>query len=71
MAAVDATVIVATVVDINMENNTYKLKGPAGNVNEYVAMNPENLKLAAVGDIVVIETTESVVAVVEKVTPSE
>jgi hypothetical protein len=71
MAAVDATVIVATVVEINMENNTYKLKGPAGNVNEYVAMNPENLKLAAVGDIVIIETTESVVAVVEKVAPVE
>jgi hypothetical protein len=71
MAAVDATVIVATVEAIDVENGTYKLKGPAGNVNEYVALNPENLKLAAVGDIVIIETTDSIVAAVEKVTPAE
>jgi hypothetical protein len=71
MAAVDATVIIATVVGIDLETNTYKLEGPDGMVNEYVAMNPENLKLAAVGDIVVIEITESVMAAVEKVTPSE
>jgi len=71
LAAVDATVVVATVVAIDLEANTYKLEGPDGMISEYVAMNPENLKLAAVGDIVVIEKTETVVAVVEEVTPSE
>ena len=71
MAAVDTTVIVAKVAEINIENNTYKLEMPDGSLNEYVAMNPENLKMAAVGDVVVIELTESVVAIVEAVAQPE
>ena len=64
-AAMDATVITATVEEINLEMNTFKLKGPDGSINEYVARNPENLKRAAVGDLVVITVTESVAITVE------
>jgi len=66
MAVVDATVITATVEEINLENNTFKLKGPSGEVQEYTARNPENLKKAAVGDLVVITYTEAVALSVEK-----
>ena len=64
-AAMDAAVIVATVEEINIEANTFKLKGPDGVINEYVARNPENLKRAVVGDLVVITITEAVAIVVE------
>jgi Cu/Ag efflux protein CusF len=64
-AAMDATVITATVEEINIEANTFKLKGPDGTINEYVARNPENLKRSKVGDLVVITITEAVAIVVE------
>ncbi len=66
IAAMDATIIVATVEEINLEMNTFKLKGPDGEVNEYVARNPDNLRRSAVGDLVVITTTEAVVITVEQ-----
>ena len=59
LAAVDMQIVTATVEDIDLEKNTFKLKGPDGAVNEYVARNPDNLKRAAVGDLVVITVTES------------
>jgi hypothetical protein len=65
-AAMDATIVTATVEEINLEMNTFKLKEPDGSVNEYMARNPENLKRAAVGDLVVITVTESVAIVVEE-----
>jgi hypothetical protein len=65
-AAMDATVVTATVEEINLEMNTFKLKGPDGTVNEYVARNPENLKRAAVGDLVVITVTEALAITVEE-----
>ena len=65
MAAFDAQVITATVEDINIEANTFKLKGPDGSINEYVARNPENLKRAAVGDLVIITIAESLAVSVE------
>jgi hypothetical protein len=65
-AAMDATVVTATVEEINLEMNTFKLKEPDGSVNEYMARNPDNLKRAAVGDLVVITVTESVAIVVEE-----
>lgn len=68
MTEVDAVVVTATLVEINMENNTFKLKGPEGNVNEYQAVNPENLKLVQVGDLVVMTYIESVGISVEKST---
>ncbi len=66
IAAMDATIVVATVEEINIEMNTFKLKGPDGEVTEYVARNPENLKRSAVGDLVVITTTEAMAITVEK-----
>ena len=65
-AAMEAVVVTATVEEINIEANTFKLKGPDGTVNEYVARNPENLKRAMVGDLVVITVTKAVAIVVEK-----
>ena len=66
MAAMDATVVTATVADINLETNTFKLKGPDGTVNEFVARNPDNLRRAKVGDLVVITNTTSVAITVEE-----
>ena len=71
MAAMDTTVIIATVVAIDLEAMTYKLEFVDGSVTEYVALVPENLRMAAVGDTVAVEVTESVIAVVESVNPSE
>ena len=65
-AAMDAVVVTATVEEINIEANTFKLKGPDGVINEYTARNPENLKRSAVGDLVVITVTEAVAIVVEE-----
>jgi len=66
MAVMDTRVITATVEEINIEANTFKLKGPQGNVKEYTARNPENLKLAEVGDLVIITYTEAMAIAVEK-----
>jgi len=68
MAVMDATVVTATVEEINIEANTFKLKGPDGEISEYTARNPENLKKADVGDLVVITMTEAVALSVEKTT---
>jgi hypothetical protein len=65
-AAMEQVVITATVEDINIEANTFKLKGPDGEINEYTARNPENLKRAMVGDLVVITRTDAVAVVVEE-----
>lgn len=65
-AAMEQVVITATVEDINIEANTFKLKGPDGTVNEYTARNPENLKRAMVGDLVVITRTDAVAITVEE-----
>ncbi len=68
LAAVDAKVVVATVEEINLEANTFKLKWPDESVEQFTAMNPENLKLAAVGDLVVITKTEALAISVEEAT---
>ena len=65
-AAMESSVVTATVEEINIEANTFKLKGPDGAVNEYTARNPENLKRAQVGDLVVIAVTNTVAIVVEE-----
>ena len=66
LAAMEASVTTATVEEINLELNTFKLKWPNGAVNEYAARNPENLKRAAVGDLVVISVTEAIALTVER-----
>jgi hypothetical protein len=57
--AIETQILTATVEEINIEANTFKLKGPDGNVEEFVARNPENLKKASVGDLVVITMTDA------------
>lgn len=66
VAAMDSLVIISTVEEINVEKNTFKLKGPDGVVEEFVARNPQNLKRAMVGDLVVMTVTEAVAITVEK-----
>jgi len=66
VAAMAANVVISIVEEINLEANTFKLKGPDGEVNEYVARNPENLRRSAVGDLVVITVTEAIAITVEK-----
>lgn len=68
VAMLDTVVVTATVVDINIEANTFKLKGPEGNITEYTARDPENFKKSEVGDLVVITYTEAIALSVEKTT---
>ena len=56
----ETTITTATVEAINIEANTFKLKWPGGDIKEYEARNPENLKKADVGDLVVITYTEAI-----------
>ena len=70
VAAMDSSVVVAKVVEINLDANTFKLAGPDGVVEEFVARNPDNLRRADVGDLVVITTTEAIAVTVER-QPSE
>ena len=70
-AVLDAVVVTATVEDINIENNTFQLKWPDGSVGEYAARNPENLKRASVGDLVVMTHTEAIAITVEHPTDAE
>jgi hypothetical protein len=65
-AAIDTQIATATVEEINIEANTFKLKGVDGTVNEYVARNPDNLKRAKVGDLVIMTVTNAVAVTVEK-----
>jgi len=66
MMAADTRIVTATVEEINIEANTFKLKGPDGMVEEYAARNPENLKRAAVGDLVVMTFTSGIAVTVEE-----
>jgi hypothetical protein len=66
MAVIDAQVEVFTVEEINIEANTFKLKGADGVVNEFTAREPENLKKSAVGDVVVMTFTQAVAISVEE-----
>ncbi len=59
-AVMDTVVISAVVEEINLEMNTFKLRGPEGNVREFAARNPDNLRKADVGDLVVITISEAV-----------
>lgn len=64
--ATGTQIVTATVEEINIEANTFKLKNADGTVEEFVARNPENLKRAAVGDLVVMTFTEGVAITVEE-----
>jgi Cu/Ag efflux protein CusF len=64
------TVTTATVKEINIEANTFKLKWPGGEIKEYEAQDPENLKKAEVGDLVVTTYTEAIALYMNEV-PAE
>jgi hypothetical protein len=55
----ETRVATATVEEINLEDNTFKLKWPGDEIKQYVAQDPENLRKAAVGDLVVTTYTEA------------
>lgn len=61
----DTQVVTASVEEIDLENNTFKLKFPDGAVQQFTARDPENLKRADVGDMVIITTTEALALSVE------
>jgi Cu/Ag efflux protein CusF len=64
--AIESQVLTARVAEINLDSNTFKLQWPDDSVEEFVAQNPDNLRRAEVGDIVVISYTEAVGIVVER-----
>lgn len=66
IAAISTLVVTATVEDINIEANTFKLKNAEGDIHEYVARDPRNLERVSVGDLVIITLTEAVAIVVEE-----
>jgi Cu/Ag efflux protein CusF len=55
-----STVETAVVEEINLEANTFRLRWPSGEVTEYEARDPENLKKGEVGDLVAVTYTEAV-----------
>ena len=57
LSSIDTRVITATVEEIDLEANTFKLRWPDDTVEGFVALNPENLNKAEVGDLVVITET--------------
>ena len=67
-AAVSSMIEIYEVANINQEQNTFTLKDVTGQVNEYVARNPENLTKAKVGDAVVITTEEAFAISLNKLT---
>jgi len=63
------TITTAIVEEIDIEANTFKLKWPGGEIKQYEAQDPENLKKAAVGDLVVTTYTEAIALQLQEVTP--
>ena len=66
VAATESTVTTAIVEEINLDNNTFKLREPDGEVRQYTARNPSNLRMAEVGDKVITTVSTSVVITVDK-----
>lgn len=61
----DTVVITAVVEGIDLEAGTFALRGPEGNVKEFEAANPDNLRRASVGDLVVMTITQAMGILVE------
>ena len=66
IAATESAVTTAIVEDINLDDNTFKLREADGEVRQYTARNPDNLRRAEVGDKVITTVTTSVVITVDK-----
>jgi hypothetical protein len=65
-AATESAVSTAIVAAINLEDNTFKLREADGEVRQYTAANPDNLRRAEVGDKVIVTITHSVVVTVNR-----
>ena len=65
-AIIEAQFVTAVVEAIDLEANTFKLRGPDGTIQEYTARDPDNLRRSEVGDLVMITITESVAISVEE-----
>lgn len=65
-AATESAVTTSIVEAINLEDNTFKLREADGEVRQYTARNPDNLRRAEVGDKVIVTVTQSVVVTVER-----
>jgi hypothetical protein len=59
MITAETRVKTARVAEIDLENQTFKLDWGQGNVQQYVPRDPENLKRAEVGDMVIVSFTEA------------
>ena len=55
-------------IDHYLEANTFKLRDAEGEVGEFTARDPANLAKAAIGDAVVVTTTEAMAIEVIKAT---
>ena len=66
--AAETMISTAVVEEINQESGTFKLKWEDG-VKEYVARDPENLKRAEVGDMVVVTYTDAIALQLQEVAP--
>ena len=67
-AAIETTVNIYIVEAIDLEANTFKLRNVEGEVDEFTARDPANLAKAAIGDAVVVTTTEAMAVEVVKAT---
>lgn len=67
-AEIQKTVDVYTIADIDLEANTFVLLNAAEEVEEFTANDPANLAKAAVGDSVVVTTTQAMAVEVVKAT---
>ena len=65
VAAMESAVATAIVEEINLDDNTFKLREADGEIRQYTARNPGNLRMAEVGDKVITTVTTSVVITVD------
>lgn len=63
----ETTLSMATVEEIDLDNNTFKLNWGEGGIKAYSARDPENLKKADVGDLVLVTYTEALALSVQEV----
>ena len=66
IAATESAVKTAIVEAINLDDNTFKLREPDGEIRQYTARNPDYLRRAEVGDKVISTVTTSVVITVDR-----
>ena len=65
----ETTLSMATVEEINLEDSTFKLNWGEDGIKAYSARDPENLKKADVGDLVLVTYTEALALSVQEVPP--